>query len=115
MAAVIQWISICGLAQLPNATRSRFISPLAHASSPKRPRLTPSHVADSLAPAQGSKGGNKGEEVEGGPQQLVREKKLLEHNLKEKEGQLSKLRLVRLYRSKVGIYKLSSCINSTAH
>lgn len=81
--------------------RSRFGSPMVHIPSLKRPRLTPSRDADSSAPTQGSAGG-RDTGINGGPEQLIREKKLLDHKLKEEEGRLSKLRLVKLYRSKVG-------------
>lgn len=77
-----------------------FISPLIHeksSNSPKRPRMTASSGADTFAAAPPS-------QQEGGEarlEQLIKEKTLLESKLKEKEGQLSKLKLVKLHRSKV--------------
>lgn len=70
-------------------TLPTFVSPLVchddAYTGPKRPRLTPLSSAESRV------------EVE----ELVRERTSLERKLKEKKSQLSKLKLVKLYRSKV--------------
>ena len=78
------------MTQLKRA-RPTFVSPLAHhdtSSDPKRPQLTPPNGAD-----------NRVEEPR--VEELAKEKTLLESRLKEREGKLSKLKLVKLYRSKV--------------
>lgn len=83
-----------------------FIPPLVHetsSSGPKRPRVTPTSDADTFtAPPTQATGATRLE-------QLVKEKKLLESKLKEKEGQLSKLKLVKLYRRKVSSPDLTPC------
>lgn len=75
-------------------------------SEPKQPRLPSLLDVDTLPPTQGCVEGKVGGEVR--LEQLLKEKGMLKSKLKETEGQLSKLKLVKLYRSKVSALVLVS-------